>query len=113
MSFHAQLNLTATVERATESTGATGEVTLGWSQTATGVACTIQRRGLRLEQRVPGLRRETTHVAWFPTGTDLRPTAQAGIGDRVLIGGARYAVLQVDNPAAKDRLLRAELRLEV
>lgn len=113
MSFDAQLNLTATVERATESVGDSGEVSLAWAVQATGVPCALQARGVAERQTDAGLRRETSHVAWFPADADVRPTTQGGIGDRVLIDGARYRVLHVTDVASRGRMLRAELKREV
>lgn len=112
MSLAARLDQTADIERATPSVGATGEVTLAWTPIAAGVPCALCPRSSILRAAIPGLRHATTHVAWFPPGTDLRPDAAQALGDRVVVDGALYRVLNVEDVAHRGRLLRAELAKE-
>ena len=112
MSFEGQLNMRATVERASATTSDTGEVSLNWSVVATDIPCALQLRSANGRQRAPGFRLEMTHLAYFPFDADLRPQSQGGVGDRVTIDGASYMVLCANNVAGKGRFLRAELKRE-
>jgi len=109
MSLHAQLNRSALIERPTPLRADDGEVTLTWAEVASGVPCALQHRTALTRQTAAGLRRETTHVAHLPAGTDIRPLSEAGLGDRLTVAGVTYLVTFVAEIAGRGRLLRAEL----
>jgi len=113
VSLHAQLNRSALIERPTPVRADDGEVTLTWAEVASGVPCALQPRAALTRQTAAGLRRETTHVAYLPAGTDLRPISEAGLGDRLTIEGVTYLAASVAEAAGRGRLLRAELVREV
>ena len=109
MTLNAKLNRTATIERATVNRADSGEVSLTWEEVADGVPCALQSRAVVEAQHASGMRRETTHVAYLPAGTDVRPTSQGGVGDRLTIEGVSYLAIGVADVAGRGRLLRAEL----
>ena len=112
MSATGLLNATATIERATPSTGATGEVTLGWSTVASNVRCALQvKRGVNL-QREAGAVSEIEAVLYLPPATDVRPSTGGGPGDRVVIAGAAWRVQHVHVVGDPAKLVRAEVRRE-
>ena len=112
MSLSGKMNLRATIERATASASATGEVSLIWAEVAAGVRCALQPVGVNMDFTGPGIRRETTHTAYFEPDVDLRPTTHGGPGDRILVDGVAYTVVQVDDVAGRGRYLRAKVRRE-
>ncbi len=110
MSTRGLMTTTATINRATPTTGSTGEVTLSWSQIAADVPCALQLRDGGIKLSTPGIVTEVVGILYVPPDTDLRPVTEDVPGDRVTIDGATYHVTHVRAPAGRGRLLRAEIR---
>jgi len=110
--LNALLNKTATIERNTPATSATGTQTAQWTTVATNVPCALQARRGDTRPGPIGQELDADFLAWFPAGTDLRPQAAGGAMDRVTIEGATYLVRIVADVAGRGKLLAAYLKRE-
>jgi len=83
-----------TIERATTSKSASGEVSqTSWPAVASNIPASVQPRSGSFRQREAGREQQSNYLAFFNAGVDVR------VGDRVLVitTGIRYLVTFVAN----------------
>jgi hypothetical protein len=93
------LSQRATIERATRTVTAAGDVVLDWTAVAAEVPCLLEERDVESVQEEMGLALAAAARLHLPPGTDLRPGSGGGVPDRIRLEGALWLVAGVREEA--------------
>lgn len=105
MSFLSLLNKSVTIQRDTVTRDAMKAEVHSWGDVATGVKAAIQPRGGSYPVGPMGADIESSHVGFFPTGTDVQ------VGDHVIDGSTTYRVVYVGDDAGRTHHIIAGLEI--
>ena len=95
-----------TILRSTQTANAIGERVVSWSTVATGVSCRLAPSEGQSRQ-TPMAQQQTVIVTWWLT---VATTVDLRSGDRVMVDGVVYEVVNAFDYGAWETALRCELR---
>lgn len=95
-----------TILRSTQTVNAIGERVISWSTAATAVECRLAPSEGQSRQ-TPMAQQQTVIVSWWLT---VATTVDVRSGDRVVVDGVTYEVVNAFNYGAWETALRCELR---
>ncbi len=92
--------------RSTQTVNDIGERVVSWQTVATGISCRLAPMQQQSRQ-TPMAQQQTVVVSWWLT---VATTVDIRSGDRVVVDGVTYEVVNVFNYGAWETALRCELR---
>lgn len=95
-----------TIVRPSWTTNSIGESVVSWSTVATAVSCRLAP-SQQASRQTPMAQQQTVIVIWWLT---VATTVDIRSGDRVIVDGVIYEVVNVFNYGAWETALRCELR---
>jgi len=109
MSYEGLMNKTATIQRATTSRNARGNVSPTWADGSTGVRCQVQALSVEQQMELRGFKIEADARILVPAGTDVKPDPRApgdgGLPDRVVVESQKYLAVWAGDKSGRGKTL--------